>query len=72
MAHLEFLTALIIVALFQILGGLFAWLVLKKFQKYNRYALLAEMFQMIIVISQLTSEGFSVTGFVVNLYCFHF
>jgi zinc transporter ZupT len=57
----KFLSTLIIVALFSILGGLFSSLIKKR---YKRYLLLAEMFLTIIIISELMKEGFAVTGFI--------
>ena len=62
---LEFIIALVIVALFQILGGGIAWIILKKFDRYNRYALLAAMFLMIIIVSELMKEGFAVTWYII-------
>ena len=57
----RFILTIIIVALFQIFGGVLAWLILKKFKKYNRYALLIEMFLMLIVIFELIRQGLAIS-----------
>ncbi|MBW2981557.1 ZIP family metal transporter [Candidatus Woesearchaeota archaeon] len=62
---LRFIITIIIIALFQIFGGVLAWFILKKFRKYNRYALLAEMFLMLLVIFELVREGFAISYSVV-------
>ncbi|MBR9691570.1 hypothetical protein GOV06_02190 [Candidatus Woesearchaeota archaeon] len=61
--NLDFPISLFLVALSSILGGL-SYFVLKRFRKYPKYALLAEMFLMILVVGELMKEGFAVTGFV--------
>jgi ZIP family zinc transporter len=58
--YTKFIITIIIVALFQISGGVIAWLILKRFRKYSRYALLAEMFLMLLVIFELIREGLSI------------
>jgi len=58
--YIRFIITIIIIALLQIFGGVIAWFILKKFKKYNRYALLAEMFLMLLVIFELIKEGLAI------------
>ena len=53
----QFITWLVIVALFQILGGAFAWLVLKGFHQHQRKALFVEILLMLFVVIELTRQG---------------
>lgn len=62
---IRFIIIIIIVALFQIFGGVLAWFIFKKFKKYNKYALLVEMFLMLVVIFELIKEGFALTYLVI-------
>lgn len=61
---LQLISVLVITALFAILGGLIAKVFLKYFKQYKKYALLFEMFFLILTIGELIKEGFAISGFV--------
>ncbi|MEE9526014.1 MAG: hypothetical protein V3V78_05405 [Candidatus Woesearchaeota archaeon] len=56
---------LLILAACSFIGGILANNILRKHQSYKRYAILAEMFLMVLIVSELTKEGFAFTGWVI-------
>ena len=57
----QFIIILIVIALFQILGGVFAWVLLKGFNKYQKTALFVEILLMLLVVIELTRQGIETT-----------
>ena len=58
----DYLLAIGVMVLFSLLGGFFAKNFLDKFHKIKKYVILASLFVLIIIISELMKEGFAALG----------